>query len=192
MASCLRVERPFCKSLFTHYVRTLCLIETQGLNSLLPEQNWEDIAHDNSKTLFLNGNVCIWGRLAIEKIFWGVSFQKNVFRQLHDDVIKRKHFPRYWPFVREIHRSPVNSPPKGQWRGALMFSLICSLKNGWVNIREAGDLRRHHAHYDVILVAYISVEYTTSHHLNKCWPSSILWLWWCIILRSTTRISHLH
>ena len=43
----------------------------------------------------------------------------------HDDVIKWKHFPRYWPFVRGIHRSPVNSSHKGQWRGALMFSLIC-------------------------------------------------------------------
>ena len=42
----------------------------------------------------------------------------------HDDVIEWKHFPRYWPFVRGIHRSPVNSPHKGQWRGALMFSLI--------------------------------------------------------------------
>ena len=42
----------------------------------------------------------------------------------HDDVIKWKHFPRYWPFVREIHWSPVNSPHKGQWRGALLFSLI--------------------------------------------------------------------
>ena len=29
---------------------------------------------------------------------------------LHDDVIKWKHFASYWPFVREIHRSPVNSP----------------------------------------------------------------------------------
>ena len=45
--------------------------------------------------------------------------------QYHDDVIKWKHFPRHWPFVREIHRPPVNSPHKGQWRGALMFSLIC-------------------------------------------------------------------
>ena len=36
------------------------------------------------------------------------------------------HFPRYWPFVRGIHRSPVNSPHRGQWRGALMFSLICT------------------------------------------------------------------
>ena len=44
----------------------------------------------------------------------------------HDDVIKWKHFPRYWPFVRGIHRSSVNSPHKGQWRGALMFSLICA------------------------------------------------------------------
>ena len=36
---------------------------------------------------------------------------------LHDDVIKWNHFPRYWQFVRGIHRSPH----KGQWRGALMF-----------------------------------------------------------------------
>ena len=36
----------------------------------------------------------------------------------HDDVIKWKHFPRHWPFVWGIHRSPVNSPHKGQWRGA--------------------------------------------------------------------------
>ena len=73
----------------------------------------------------------------------------NVTREEHDDVIKWKHFPRYWPFVRGIHRSPVNSPHKGQWRGALMFSLICIWINGWVNNREAGDLRRYRAHYDV-------------------------------------------
>ena len=48
-----------------------------------------------------------------------------------------------------IHRSPVNSPHKGQWRGALMFSLICAWINGWENNGEAGDLRRHRAHYDV-------------------------------------------
>ena len=70
----------------------------------------------------------------------------------HDDVIKWKHFPRYWPFVRGIHRSPVNSPHKGQWRGALMFSLICVWINHWVNNREAGDLRRYRAHNDVIVM----------------------------------------
>ena len=41
------------------------------------------------------------------------------------------------------------SPHKGQWRGALMFSLICAWINDWVNNREAGDLRRHRCHYDV-------------------------------------------
>ena len=64
------------------------------------------------------------------------------FLGYHDDVIKWKHFPRNWPFVREIHRSPVNFPHKGQWRGALMFSLINAWINDWVNNREAGDLRR--------------------------------------------------
>ena len=70
----------------------------------------------------------------------------------HDDVIKWKHFPRNWPFVRWIHRSPVNSPHKGQWCVALMFSLICVWMNGGVNNREAGDLRRYRAHYDVTVV----------------------------------------
>ena len=51
---------------------------------------------------------------------------------VHNDVIKWKHFQRYWPFVRGIHRSPVNSPHKGQWRGALMLSLICVWIDGWV------------------------------------------------------------
>ena len=40
---------------------------------------------------------------------------------VQDDVIKWKHFPHYWPFVRGIHQSLVDSPHKGQWRGALMF-----------------------------------------------------------------------
>ena len=62
---------------------------------------------------------------------------------LHDDVAKWKYFPRYLPFVQGIHRSPVNSPHKGQWRGALMFSII----NGWVDNRGTGDLRRHPAHW---------------------------------------------
>ena len=70
----------------------------------------------------------------------------------HDDVIKWKHFPRNWPFVWGIHRSPVNSPHKGQWRGALMFSLICVWINDWVKNGEAGDLRRSRAHYDAIVM----------------------------------------
>ena len=69
-------------------------------------------------------------------------------RRQHDDVIKRKHFPHYWSLVRGIHWSPVDSPHKGQWSGAVMFSLICTWTHGWANNREAGDLRRHCDHYD--------------------------------------------
>ena len=53
-----------------------------------------------------------------------------------------------------IHRSPVNSPHKGQWRGASMFSLICARINGWVNNGEAGDLRRYRAYYDVSVMGH--------------------------------------
>ena len=70
----------------------------------------------------------------------------------HDDVIKWKHFPRNWPFVRGIHRSPVNSQHKGQGCGTLMFSLICAWINRWVNNGEAGDLRRIRPHYDVTVM----------------------------------------
>ena len=77
----------------------------------------------------------------------------------HDDVIKWKHSTRYWPFVRRIHRSPVNSPHEGQWRGALIFSLICVWVNGWVNNREVGDLIRHRAHYDVIVMHESSLPF---------------------------------
>ena len=48
--------------------------------------------------------------------------------------------------------SPVNSPHKGQWRRALVFSLICAWINGWVNNRETVDLRWHRAHYGVIVM----------------------------------------
>ena len=105
-------------------------------------------------------------------------------RVVHDDVIKWKYFPRYWPFERGVHRSPVNSPHKGQWRGALMFSLICVWINGWVNNREAGDLRRHRAHYDVTVMVSIdalSSWYPPSHLVtsgcapitgtNGAWPT---------------------
>ena len=61
---------------------------------------------------------------------WSPSSMTLYDLSRNDDVIKRKHFLRYWPFVRGIHRSQVNSPHKDQWRGALIFSLICA----WINV----------------------------------------------------------
>ena len=104
----------------------------------------------------------------------------------HDDVIKWTHFPRYWPFVRVIHRSPVNSPHKGQWRGALRFSLICAWIDGWVNNREAGDLRRQRAHYDVIVIWSPCISrYDINGHGNSCQIEHVFcpkFLWQAITL----------
>ena len=91
---------------------------------------------------------------------------------IHDDVIKWKHFPCYWPFVRGIHRSPVNSPHKGQWRGALMFSLICVWINARANNREAGDLRRYRARDDIIVMKRRStstIELSPSRLKDEQW-----------------------
>ena len=83
-----------------------------------------------------------------------------MLRLLHDDVIKWKHFPRYWPFV----WSPVNSTHKGQWRGALMFSLFSAWTNGWVNNRNTDDLRRYRTHYDGTVMSFqASISITVTH-----------------------------
>ena len=66
----------------------------------------------------------------------------------HDDVIQWKYFLRCWPLARGIHRWRVDSPPEGQRRGPLMFSLTRAWINGCVNNRGAGDRRRHRDHYD--------------------------------------------
>ena len=58
----------------------------------------------------------------------------------HDDVIKWKHFCVTGPFVRGIHRSLVDFLHRNQWRGALVFYLICAWTNGWADNRDAGDL----------------------------------------------------
>ena len=109
------------------------------------------VTQHDMKMYFLTSEWNIFGCL-----IWDFCNVRDTF-PLQNDVIKWKQFPRYWLFVRGIHRSPVNSPHKGQWRGALMFSLICVWINGWVKNREAGDLRRYRVHYDVTVVVLISV-----------------------------------
>ena len=62
---------------------------------------------------------------------------------------------------------PVNSPHKGQWRGALMFSLICAWINDWVNNHEAGDLRRHRGHYDInVMITILKWKSMMKLHLH--------------------------
>ena len=75
--------------------------------------------------------------------------------------------------------SPVPSefPAKGQWRGALVFSLICALINSWQNNGEAGDLRRHPVHYDVNVmwalggIGFRCVRQNKAKHVALAWAS---------------------
>ena len=72
-----------------------------------------------------------------------------------------------------------NSPHNGQWRGALMLSLIFARITGWVNNGEAGDLRRHRAHYDVtvmymrscknIRLSYIVISSSSTFKFQPPW-----------------------
>ena len=102
------------------------------------------------------------------KIQQGISV---IVLTYHDDVIKRKNFPRYWPFVRGIYRFPVNSPHKGLRRGALIFSLIliCVRIIGWVNNHEAGDLRRYYAHYDVTVMFFMQAQIAKLYKNIRSW-----------------------
>ena len=138
-------------------------------DSRLAPSRWETSLQSNAVSHWLRENlqlalqicICLSPSLQQAQLWW-----QNWTR--HDDVIKWKHFPRYWPFVRGIHRSPVNSPRKGQWRGALMFNLICTQIKGWVNNREAGDLRRNRAHYDVTVMVWFF--FPKSMWLLTLWP----------------------
>ena len=93
-----------------------------------------------------------WGALPTHPTPFYSLVCSTMERSHHDDILKWQHFSRYWPFVQGIHQSLVNSPHKGPWHRALMFSMICAWINGWVNIGEAGDLRHHCTHYDVTVV----------------------------------------
>ena len=84
-------------------------------------------------------------RIQVNSIYW-YPISESV------DAIKWKYFLRYWPFVRVIHRSPVDSPHKGHWCWALMFSFICAWTNGWIDNQDAGDFRRHCANYDITVM----------------------------------------
>ena len=91
-----------------------------------------------------------------------------------------------------IHRAPVNSPHKGQWRGALMSSLICVWINGWVNNREAGDLRRYRAHLDVTVKSRCTgcQENNLLHFMSSADSSATSIMVALLYVRHTKRLVH--
>ena len=104
----------------------------------------------------------------LEKSAWGYSWWRH----------QMETFSAFLAFC--AGNSPVNSPHKGQWHGALMFSLICTWTNCWINNRDTGDLRRHCAHYDVTLMCYVRSLHrlfgNTSQSFNRI-DSSPTHLW---------------
>ena len=101
--------------------RDLHMTHSKGL------QDARNICDSNKRINFLKRSTCLFHNFQFFLSFMCFSyFTLFNYMYYHDDVIKWKHFPHYWPFVRGIHWSPVNSPHKDQWRGALMFSLICT------------------------------------------------------------------
>ena len=102
----------------------------------------------------------------------GITFVPD---ECYDDVIKWKHFPRNWPFVRGIHRSPGNSPHKGQWRGGTgeFPTQMASYAELWCFLWSASEFgagysRRDRAHYDVIaMVICLKIWWVAFNTLMK-------------------------
>ena len=124
-------------------------------------------------------------RWTLWDIYWFTD-DTHLMWLCHDDVIKWKHFSCYLPFVRGIHRSPVISTHKGQWRRALKFPLICAWTNSWVNNCEAGDLRRHHAHYDLTVMWWVMWWQTGYGHIQIYIVPSMVKTWYDISLCKIT------
>ena len=81
----------------------------------------------------------LWEQACLRKKWNKKAFPLSWWRH------QMSHFPRYCPFVRDRDRPPH----KGQWRGPLMFSLICVWSNSWANNGDAGDMKRRRAHWDI-------------------------------------------
>ena len=103
--------------------------------------------------------LCLYGRLAdmcltvthslychCDRLRWCLAsafvLQKgpSVFSIVHDDITTWQHFPHYWPFVRIIHLSLVDSPQKGPVTLGFDDSL-----NKLTNTPVASDLSRRDA-----------------------------------------------
>ena len=135
----MRLSWPFSEIIKTYCEATLLV---QRSTHLSLDQDGGYSADDGFNKVIINDNTsksifCICYRILIHRVVSRITWWRH----------QMEFFFALLPIW-----SPVNSPRKGQWRGALMFSLICVWINGWVNNREAGDLRRYRAHYDVTLM----------------------------------------
>ena len=97
-------------------------------------------------------SLVVYEEIPFKMIAYQMQWLGGIVPVSHDDVIKWEHFPRYWPLVRGIHRDRWIPRTKASDAELWCFSLICAWINDWVNNREAGDLKRHLGHYDVMVM----------------------------------------
>ena len=106
------------------YIRGLAVVRTSAMHNAVPKQNTfiplTYIRYSISPSLICSLHIYNF-QFYIRGNFDCKTTNTSVPPQSHDDVMKWKHFPRYWPFARGIHRPPVDSPHKGQWRGVWCF-----------------------------------------------------------------------
>ena len=117
--------------------------------------------------------------LALDTCFWHNSLHNSTGAEtgiFHDDVIKWKHFRVTAPLCGKFIGHWWIPLHESQWRGALMFSLICAWTNGCTNNRYTVDLRRHRPHYDVIVMSFRNISHINMFlnalkckNLNKCY-----------------------
>ena len=116
---------------------------------------------------------------------WGILYSSGVSRippwTFNTDKLFGNATKKYVPFRkmtssnRNIFRA-TGPPHKGQWRRALMFSSICAWTNGQANNRDAGYLRRHRAHYDLIVMVNVirnGQEKYSYDYLYTLWPAAM-------------------
>ena len=142
------------------------------------------------------GIALLWKPRPFKRLWcWNISIVYAVLplwiNRGHDDVIKCKHFPYFWNFVWGIHRWPVISRTKASDAEIWCFPLICVWNNNWVNTGDAGDLRRHRAHYDVTVMYKFKTFKPYDKHCCQYQPTKfwIIKLIWFIDLDSHTELS---
>ena len=112
------------------------------------------LSNDNPVRCHIYASPCLSGSYHEYESHWWVTFITNrkkisgsmnikINNQYHYDVIKWKHFPRYWTFVRGIHQSQLDSPHKRPITRAFGFPLLIVWTDGWTNTRLTDDSRHH-------------------------------------------------
>ena len=123
----------------------------------------------------------LWAYILWDVVFIHYSADHTSSVVYHDDIIKWKHFLCNWPFVWGIHRSPVDSTHKGQWRGALILSLIPLITQAlWLNTVSISDTLVYNWFNQVLYCLLINPLVN-----GKWWDVISYWsaLWYALVLQ---------